>query len=217
LAASDSLAGEKDADFRAAASLYLGVAWLFALTKFDRFDEAREILEQGIAACRASQPGAESAEAAIELEPLYLLLGDRAGLRVLEAAELLPLIRGREPGEGNANFWYELSNWAFKNDSLPLLEEAYAHFTIRRPTQMAEWTYRRTRMLLLLRRGHARTADLRACIAACKVSAELEDVEEVILPHCRAAGIVSEELELELEEKRAALSKLAVQVPEYGS
>jgi hypothetical protein len=205
-----SLDSEADMDIRQAKHLRIRLAWFTALVELRRRSEAAGEIEALLADCAAPQAGALSADLARICDVLGRLRADRADMLALEPARMPALLSALSEENQGPNYWYEVGNWAFKNGKQALLEEAYAYFTTQRPSTMGVYVFMKCRLMVHLLEKNAVPENLRRCIEAIEIPAQMADLEETVLNACSQAGLIDPSISLLLGAKREELKQAGV-------
>ncbi len=208
-----SAESEPDADLRLSKLLRLGSAWLFVQSELGSHEEQRSAFDSLLASCRTEPPGSVSEQLIPVTEALARLQADALGMEELQPMPLLRLMTNIREESRGPNFWNLAAEWAFKHSDGQLLEEAYVFFTTQRPAVMADQMFARLRLMRGLRDGNVTENDILQTLARMEVLSQMWDFERLLLPECDAQGLISADVQVEIELKKQALEATGKHAP----
>jgi len=201
-----SLSQEPDHDFARAKWLRLQNAWIFILLELGQVDEGMHVFDELLANWGINQPGPESAEMARVCELLTRLHMDLGGWLPLHPQEVQQLINAVPEHRRGGNFWNEVGLWAFRHRNRKLLDEALIHFSGDPAGDHKDWFHWRLVLMRRMLTHSAKVADVRHVIGLIEERPQMREFKRYLLPACAAEGLVTPEIEVELEDKASKLA-----------
>ena len=212
-AALASAEAEFDPDIRQAKRLRLGNVWMFVQAELGTAEDLADAYEQVLAICKEGAKGPVSSALVPLTESMARMQADALGIAELHSLPLLRLLSQLPEDNRGPNFWNLAAEWAFKHGDGQLLEEAYVFFTTHAPNVMADHMFARLRLMRGLRDGTAAEKDVEETVRRMEVLTQMWDFERLLLPECRAQGLISADLAAEIEAKKHTLEAIGKHAP----
>lgn len=151
----------------------------------------------------AHSPAAQVMRAIVLLEAL--VHASRLGWTELPEAQMYELLATVPHEDRDPECWFYIAAWAFENDDLPLLEQAY-EVSLLNPTDFRDqYPFQRVKLMHRFLRGELTAAEVTSVLGQMELLPEVLEFRRHIWPRLEAAGLGSPELLLLLDSREAAL------------
>ena len=98
---------------------------------------------------------------------------------------------------------FTITTWAFDHSDLELIEQSYEHYLTNPPVSMGQAQWQRVNLMYLLLKGKATSRDVQESIKTLELIPQINDFRERLWPAAKRAGLITQELEQQLEERIA--------------